>query len=65
MIEEALRYSTKATFDNGFWKTLPPQLRNKVVKCVLKNQTDNMKYWFNDYIENVKAPQGFVTKVMV
>ena len=24
-----------------------------------------MKYWFNDYIENIQAPQGFVTKVMV
>jgi len=64
-IEESLRYSTQATFNNEFWRALPPQIQNKIVASVLSSQTNMLSYFFNDIIGGIKAPQGFVTKVMV
>ena len=49
VIANALRYSTKACFSNEFWKTLPPQLQDRIVNSVLFIQQRKLRYFFNDY----------------
>ena len=66
IIEQSLRYSTKATFENyAFWDTLPPQLQKKIVKSVLKNQSRKLNFFFDDLDQGVKAPDGFMTRILV
>ena len=55
-IEENLRYSTKETFKSEFWRTLTPQIQNKIVNQCLFMQAHKLRFYFNDFENHIAAP---------
>ena len=65
-VEDSMRFSTRQKFQNNkFWKDLHPILQQRLVATVLSSQISKLKFFFHDYVENIKAPTNFVTKVMI
>ena len=65
-IENNIKYSAKLAFKQSqFYQQLPPKLRSLLVSEVLKKQILALRFFFNDYIRGVSAPQLFVEKVMI
>lgn len=49
---------------NKFYKLLPPQLKNQLVRTVLDKYYSLFEYFFNDPTTGIKADQVFVRKVL-
>ena len=65
-IEEGIRFSTISTFkSNKFSKLLHPKLKDKVVMATLSKQIHRMRFFFEDTNDHLRAPQRFITQIMV
>ena len=65
-IEDTIKYSTKRAFQQSeFYHDLPPRLKKKLIFKVLDKQINTMRFFFNDYIREISAPELFIQKIMV
>ena len=44
---------------------MTPKLQEKLVQSVLKSQIKKLRFFFNDYKEEIKPPPGFEMQMMV
>ena len=64
-IEDNIKYSTERAFkDIEFFEELPPRLKSRLINSVLQIPIRKMKFFFNDFINEVRAPQLFVERIM-
>ena len=64
-IEDNIKYSTERAFkDIEFFEELPPRLKSRLINSVLQIPIRTMRFFFNDFINEVKAPQLFVERIM-
>ena len=64
-IEDNIKYSTERAFkDIEFYEELPPRLKSRLINSVLQIPIKTMKFFFNDFIHDVRAPQLFVERIM-
>ena len=65
LMSESIRSSTLFYFENNtFFGELPPRLRNKLVQVVLYHYIRKFKFFFQDYINQIRAPQDFMVRMM-
>ena len=64
-MEEIMKNSTSFLFhENPFFLELTPILQRKLVECVLYKPRNAFAFFFEDFSDKNKAPEGFMVGVM-